>query len=56
LNTPGWNKSRLIWGNKMMEKTFKPISQNLGNNLINDVAEANRSKMMNRGRTHLLGH
>lgn len=38
LDTPGRHKSILIWRNKMVKKTFEPISQYFGDGLIDNIA------------------
>lgn len=49
MNIPILNKGHLKWRNEFFQVRFEPRSQNLGNDLINDIAKANRSIVVNFG-------
>lgn len=53
---PRRGKSRLIRKNKVMEQTFEPIREDFGDNLVNDIVEADWYEMVARKRTQLLGN
>jgi hypothetical protein len=48
LNVSRRNKSRLIWRNKVMKQPFEPVCQNFRDDLIDDIAQANRFELVNR--------
>jgi hypothetical protein len=56
LNTLGRDKGRLVGRNKIMKTTFEPISQNFGDNFVDNVAKVDGSKMIDRERPQLFRH
>lgn len=49
MNIPILNKGHLKWRNEFFQVRFEPRSQNHGNDLISDIAKANRSIVVNFG-------
>jgi hypothetical protein len=45
LYTSRRDKCRLIRRNKVMKQTFKTISQDFGDDLVDNITETNRPKM-----------
>jgi hypothetical protein len=50
LNTSGWNKSKLVRRDEMIEQSLESISQNFGD----DIAQTDGLKMMHRRSPQLL--
>jgi hypothetical protein len=53
LNMAIRNKSRLKMRYNVKEKRLEPVGKQLGDNLVDNIAETNRKKMLNRGSTQL---
>jgi hypothetical protein len=56
LDRPALEKCRLIWINNFMKQRLKPVSQDLGNNLIRKVSKIDRSKLGHLKRIIYLGN